>query len=454
MTIRARLWIAVSALCLVQCAPAPPRHVLLITIDTLRADRLGIYGFPRGTTPHLDRWFRDSALIESAYSTTAYTPPSIVSMLTGELPQSHGVRAFHQLAPDDLRLLPQMLPAEYQSAAVVSNAMLARESIGIGDRFDWYDDYVDEKQDGRGVYERRASRTTAAALRWLRDDRDPDRPVFLWVHYMDPHTPYTSPADWVRTYHHEGSVPIEEDRVKKMIWKRGMRDGLEFVDLYETEIRYLDRHVGHLLEAFEAILGIEGALVVLTADHGEAMMEHEKWFGHSYHVYDEITRVPFAVRGPGVAPGPRPGPASGIDVFPTILRFVGAAEADSAAGLDVRVAVPSDRVVFTESQVAPEIWKAAAGQHRKWVLQWHRGKAEPEELRRYDLERDALELEADEWIEGERGAEALLEKARSDPILRGEMEGFRAGEAVKDPKIDPRADEETLEMLRALGYVD
>lgn len=146
---------------------------LPVTVDSLRADHLGLYSYSRATSPHLDGWFADALVFDRAYATEATTAPSVAGILTGRLPQSHGVRLFYQLIPDGVPTLADALGrAGYQTAAVVSNVVLTDEAIGLGDRFDHYDDFVDEPEGARPVFERNARRTTDAALRWLRSARD------------------------------------------------------------------------------------------------------------------------------------------------------------------------------------------------------------------------------------------------------------------------------------------
>ena len=119
--------------------------VLLLTVDTLRAQQLGIYGYGRATTPRIDRFFADGIIYLRAYSTTASTSPSVISLLTGRLPQEHRVRLLYQLVPEDMRLITDFLPFEYQTAAFISNVVLSGEAMGIANRFDHYDDFVDEE---------------------------------------------------------------------------------------------------------------------------------------------------------------------------------------------------------------------------------------------------------------------------------------------------------------------
>ena len=312
--------------------------MLLVTIDTLRADHVGLYGYARPTTPRIDAWFREGRVFERAYSTEANTSPSIASVLTGLLPQEHGVRLLHQLLPERNRLLPDLLPARFQTAAVVSNSVLADEAMGMGRRFDHYDDFVDESEPYRRVFERSAEKTTEAAIRWLQEERVPGQPVFLWVHYIDPHGPYHPPPTWPRSFTHATPVPIDVTRLHAYQREPGVTDGLAYVDAYDEEIAYLDASLGRLLDVWASTMEPSRSLAILTADHGESMMEHERWFTHGYHVYEEIVRVPLLMRGAGVPPGRSRMLASGIDVAPTILRFAGVPVPANLRGEDLRAA--------------------------------------------------------------------------------------------------------------------
>jgi choline-sulfatase len=178
-----------------QTADLTSPDVLLICVDTLRADHVGLYGYARRTTPRIDAFFSSGRVFESAYAAAPVTTPSIVSALTGLYPHRHGVRLLMQrIAPELATVADYLRQAGYQTAGVVSNAVLTDKATGLGERFGFYDDFVDEREGFREeMYERRAARTTDAAIRWLSHERDADRPHFLFVHYIDPHGPYRPP---------------------------------------------------------------------------------------------------------------------------------------------------------------------------------------------------------------------------------------------------------------------
>jgi arylsulfatase A-like enzyme len=451
-------WAGLSLLVAQGCQQtrSPGSDVLLISVDTLRPDHLSLYGYARATSPELERWLSRASIFENAYSTEANTPPSVISILSGQLPQEHGVRAFQQLLPRKVLLLPDLLPAAYQTAAVVSNTVLTDESLGIADRFDHYDDFVDEPESIRPVWERRASRTTDAALRWLGESRDPDRPLFLWVHYIDPHGPYHPPADKPRAFRHRGEIPLERGRMHPFQIDPGIGDALHYQDRYDEEIAYTDAQIGRLLEGYSAQASLDDALVIFVADHGESMIEHERWFTHGYHVYEEIVRVPLVLRGPGLPPGRVATAASTIDIAPTVLRFAGAALPEYLAGVDLRDPEQRGRArpLFFEATLERYQWRAVLGSGAKWLLQTQQGSTKPRALLFYDLRRDPHERQPGPWPSEREEGRALLALSRRDPYLSQGNVTRTTGRMPTGPKIDPRADPEALERLRAMGYVE
>lgn len=444
------------ALLAIGCSRQGGGDVLLISVDTLRADRIGLNGYARSTTPHIDRWFADAATYERAYATAAMTSPSVVSMLTGLLPQEHGVRLLYQILPAHVPVLPVMLPERWQTAAFVSNLVLTDEAIGLAPYFDHYDDYVAQRESRRNVFERNAADTTDAVLRWLATERDPERRAFIWVHYIDPHGPYQPPADWPRVLHGTPSRAIDVERVPEYQRAAGVTDGQEYIDRYDEEVRYLDSQVDRLLAHFAARDELDAALVILTADHGESMMEHEQWFTHSYHVYDEIARIPLLLRGPGVAPGRRAQVASLVEIAPTILAFAGSEPPPRLARVDLRDGrgLTPDHVAFTEAADAQQQWRAAIQGTRKWMLSVPKQPSVQPERRFYDLATDPGELAPAPWPATDGAAALLVARTADDPDPAGVPRRYRAGRELSSPKVAPGLAPETLERLRALGYVD
>jgi arylsulfatase len=447
------------------CGPTTPGElpgasggdVLLITIDTLRADRLGLYGYPRPTTPEIDRWFEEGIVYLRAYSTSASTSPSVVSLLTGEWPQDHQVRLFYQLIAEGSLLIADRLPEAYQTAAFVSNMVLTDEAIGAASHFDHYDDFVDERESRRQVYERNAERTTEAALLWLRTERDGDRPLFLWVHYIDPHGPYRPPEGWSGHFSHRGERPIDLNRLLPYQREPDVRDGLAYVDRYDEEIAYVDHQVGRLLEGYARLRPVEEAFILLTADHGESMMEHERWFTHGYQVYEEIIRVPLMLRGPGLSRARVDALASGVDLAPTILRHVGVEVPDSLPGVDLRFPerVPADRVIFAEATGVDVHSRAALQGSQKRMLSIERKRRfEARVHRSFDLVNDPGELTRSTWTGSDPLGRLLTEHMERDPVPSGIAPETRRGMKLTAPKVAPGISKDAEDRLRALGYVE
>ncbi len=322
-------------------------NLLLITIDTLRADRLGCYG-SSVRTPHIDALAASGVRFADAVCSIPETGPSHTSILSGRYPVAHGARANGQ-QPLDLPGFPEVLRDEgYRTGAIVSGYTLKRGLSGTDRGFSSYDDsfsawaglsglQLTAWLERRGAIsyvtlwklwaERRGDDTTDRAIRWLDANAVADAPFFLWVHYFDPHGPYDAPAPWNRMYysgnerdpanHSMDGVAILHAHQRKP----GVTDVGFYVASYEGEVSWADSQVGRLLERLDA-RGLRGStLVVLTADHGESLTEHGYHFAHGGDLFEPSVRVPLIVSGPGVAPGQvSPLPARSVDIAPTILE--------------------------------------------------------------------------------------------------------------------------------------
>ena len=298
------------------------RSVVLVTIDTLRADRVSAYG-ARGsrsgepaTTPNLDWLAARGARFENALAPSSSTAPTHASLLTGRLPSEHSIGAFNsQFALDEQwpTIAERASAAGYATAAVVSNPLLGR-SLGLARGFDDYDD--DTLGEGRFAAKgRSAERAVDRALAWL--DTHDDGPFLLWLHLQDAHGPYAPPHGWTcplepgRAVLPPGAarqLPIGGDPSGHraiptyQVWD-GARDVATYAHRYACEVRWLDGQLGRLLgrTAWHPALG--DALVIVTADHGEAFGEDDFYFAHGHGVGLDQVRVPLLVAGPGVPAG-------------------------------------------------------------------------------------------------------------------------------------------------------
>lgn len=295
-------------------AGAPP-NVVLVTLDTTRADHLGAYGYAAARTPALDRLARDGVLFERAMAAAPTTLPAHVSLMTGRNPAAHGVRNNGMpLGSDVPTLAAAFRDAGYRTGAFVS-AFVLDERFGVNRGFETYDDALDPPQ-GRSndALERRGDRTVTAAMAWLRENASgapdyakpaPQTPFFLWVHLYDPHDPYDAPA------------PVATGAASP----------------YDGEIAFVDSAVGTLLAALEQ-QGLTGnTIVAAIGDHGESLGEHGE-ATHGMFVYDAAMHVPALLAWPGHLPAnTRVAPlVRSIDLGPTLLDLAGRPPLPGAAG--------------------------------------------------------------------------------------------------------------------------
>ncbi|MEW6356827.1 MAG: sulfatase-like hydrolase/transferase [Planctomycetota bacterium] len=286
-----------------------PSNVLLITIDTLRPDHLGCYGYAKIETPHIDRLAAEGVRFEKAVAPTPLTTPSHASILTGLYPTRHRIRDNAGFVlPTDCRTLAEVLKAKgYATGAVVSAAPLAAE-FGLNRGFEFYDDTftslaIEAKRTGDAhavpaMNEKKGEETTAVALNRLRQSAQnaDDRPFFLWVHYYDPHVAYNPPPPFCDQYAQS---------------------------LYDGEIAYTDACIGALLNGLKELGLYENTHVILTSDHGESLGEHGE-LTHGIFIYDATVLVPLIIRSPGGPAGAVCAPqARLVDIMPTILDLVG-----------------------------------------------------------------------------------------------------------------------------------
>ncbi len=438
-------------------------NILVICVDALRPDHMSLYGYDRDTTPQLKAAFADGVVFDRAYAPASMTTPSVIGLLTGLYPQNHGVRLLCQQVPDTTILVSDHLRrAGYQTAAVVSNAVLADSATGLAKRFDYYDAQLDDAEGARKhVFERNGRKTTDAVINWLHYVRRPDQPHFVYVHYMDPHGPYEAPADKPVDFTHTLPVLVELDGHQNGIQPTGTVDSQEMIDAYDEEIAYADREIGRLLREYDEAGFLEDAMVIFCADHGEAMMEHEIWFGHGLHVYEELIRVPLAIRYKSVTPRRADSLVSLIDIGPTILETAGL---PLPGGLDGHsLFAPIDtRAVFAEARGNSGITHDNSHNGRLWRCRIHGqqkvtariGMAGPvREVHAYDLSTDPLEQNPLPVKEDDPAFRPLAEFIAADPDPAGLPQDMAWGD-LPGPNVSPFADPETLEHLRSLGYVN
>lgn len=385
--------------------------VLLVTIDTLRADRVGAYGYEPARTPVLDALAARGVRFADATAHAPLTHPAHASIMTGRYPGAFGIKlnGMTPLPADAVTLAERFQAAGYATGAVVGSVILD-EAYGMGQGFQSYDDRIATP---RGDYalstlQRQAGEVTSRALAWVKAQT---KPWFLWVHYYDPHLPYDSP---------QVTPPMP--------------------NAYDREVAYVDQQLGRLLRGVDAAR----TLVAVTSDHGEGLGDHGET-DHGYFIYDATLHVPLIVAGPGIAPRVVAEQVRSIDIAPTIADVAGVGalagwkvDGESLRGLmngQARANVPPS---YAESWY-PRLHFGWSELRSLRVGEWKHIAAPKPEL--YDLRSDKGELKN---VIATRGAVAGR--------MAGDMAEITAG--FRDaPGTGAAPDPEAVARLRALGYV-
>jgi arylsulfatase A-like enzyme len=356
-----------------------PVNILLISVDTLRSDRLGCYGFKTASTPNIDRLAKQGILFEDATSPIPLTGPSHVTMLTGLNPWNHGVTA-NGVRLQMASTLPEMLSTSgYNTAAFISGWTLKNDSTNLASRFDHYDEdfaiwggfpdivlrvalpklFVRAYKILTGVQifrlERPAEITTGKAIAWL-SRQEGNLPFFLFVHYFDPHEPHLPPSPFDRLHPAaaKGEHPLFGHDQSTEVRQSVISDTAK-VDhikaLYDGEISYVDQQIGRLLQAVDRARGGKNVLVIFTADHGQSLSEHQSYFTHGDFLYETCVQVPLILRLPdGSHFGSRVSNQVRLaDIMPTILSIV---NLKSKIKLDGESLLPIIRGIESKSRIS------------------------------------------------------------------------------------------------------
>ncbi len=432
-------------------------NVLLITIDTLRADHLGVYGYRRPTSPRMDALARGGAVFEEAYTYWPKTRGSFVAMLTGRRASQTGYSKTHPLLLGMNPTLAGVLKAAgYATAATVDNANLAK-ALGYAQGFDAYRETWEEPALASEIDRTRA--ITGDGVRYLAAAR-PEQPFLLWLHYVNPHAPYTPPPPFDTAFLDEeakggprlGVVPGPHGGIPKS-WAVAGQDRLGYyVAQYDGEIATVDQEVGRVLDALAASAVKDRTLVMLASDHGESLGEHDYFFDHGENLFDPSLRIPLIVAGPGVKAGHRSGVlASTLDLVPTVLDAVKVSYPPDVAGESVwpaaqggsrpnraRLQAQNDRNLIGVWDRQYKIVATPEGDGTSYALfdrkadpgeTRDQAKARPEDLRTQKRELELFRERVDgEW-------------ARTRRLVEGQ------------PSPGVKLSREACERLKAMGYV-
>jgi arylsulfatase len=434
---------------------ARPPNVLLITVDTLRADHLGSYGFEFDTSPNIDALATESAVFERAIAAAGKTTPSHASIMTSRYTREHSIGHGNgsSVLVMETTLAERFRDAGYATAAFVSNILLTRR-VGLAKGFDVFDDELTTPDVNRpAVVERLAPDTTERALGWLRDREE--RPFFLWVHYQDPHGPYTPPPPardrfQITPSPDEKELPLRSGNAARggipaYQALPGLRLASEYESRYAGEIFFADQSIGELIASADAD-SRRDTIVLLTADHGESFGEYGHYFKHTHTTTPDVARVPLILRAPGLAPERRTEIVSHVDVLPTLLDLAGLPIPSDASGISLATLLGKptrrlERFVYCDNggQLSAYrrdsfVWMVGVGSAWRKAL----GEAGPPFAPNWAVFR---------WAPG--GGWSLTSDDAPLPAEIGEY-----AERVAAMNSLPPPTEEDVERLRALGYVD
>ncbi|MEE4271457.1 MAG: sulfatase [Thermoanaerobaculales bacterium] len=445
--------------------PHPPdgnHNLLLITLDTVRADILESYGFPEASSPNLARFAEESVVFEQAFATSPRTGPSHATLLTALHPAHHGVLFNGIDLPQELdagaaTLAEHLGRHGFFSGGIVSVSALGRR-YGFHRGFDTFEHERTRRKDQRPEAGGGADCVNETAISWLKKHRG--RRFFLWVHYYEAHAPYHCEP---RTWEALGLEPQPPITMETM--RAGDNSVEQIRTAYRAEVFELDHYVGRLLEVLEELDLDRGTLVAVVSDHGEFLGEHGM-YGHQ-ELYDEVLHVPMMIRQPLGSPGRRRDLVSTVDLAPTLIAMLGAPPLPGAQGRNLldTSAEPTDRFVVAEWRHHAPFLGERPPRPKDVQVGVRSSSAKliydllfPERSEVYDLVDDAAE--ADNLVRRQESPQGghtppWALSAVPEPGLAESLKRYLEGMPESALAVgDVSFDSDTVEMLEALGYLD
>jgi arylsulfatase A-like enzyme/Tfp pilus assembly protein PilF len=392
------------------------RNVVLISMDTTRAENLSCYGVYKNATPQIDALAKEAVLFQNTYSPIPLTLPSHSTMLTGMYPPRHGIHdnLKYQLNDKNITLAEILKDNGFATAAVIS-AFILDSRFGLDQGFDIYDDNFDEELENANIAQRRGAETTDHAISWLLDNKD--NPFFLFIHYYDPHMPYDPPEPF-----------------KSMIFHP-----------YFAEIAYTDHCIGQVIDKLKALDLYDSTLIIITADHGEMLGEHKEQT-HGYFIYQGNIKVPLIFKLPGKRKAKTVDDIAGtVDIAPTVCSLLGIDIPKNVQGKDLSAYLgndaasrPKDRHLYSESMTATKY----GGNSLLGLIDDRYKYIQTTRPELYDLINDPKE--ADDLIARQQGRARILQDKLKQILEESVLENTQSG-----LELDTKA----LEKLETLGYV-
>jgi len=404
----------------------PPANLLLISVDTLRADRLGSFGYARNTTPNLDALARESLVFTRAQAASSWTLPSFASLMTSLYSSTHRCFGFASVLGDAHTTLAEILAdAGFATGAVVSHVFLAPQH-GLDQGFADYDEALVRENPAESHRAVTSRQVTERGLRWLAQPGRDDARWFLWLHYFDPHALYRAHEDLDLAF----ALATDADR-------------------YDGEVAFTDRAIGALLDGLASAGRLDRTLVVVVSDHGVEFGEHGGE-GHGGTLFAEVLRVPLLIRVPGGGHQRLDALVRTVDLMPTLLDLLGVDAAGRGADWEgasllplVRGAEATERAALAELRVS-RTRRIDSIERGRWKLVLDQSQGG---IALFDVESDPGETR-DRAAENPRVV-AALERELSDRIAAAEEKARRFGGEQRVELSDQQR-----ERLRRLGYVE
>jgi len=425
-------------------------NIFLVTVDTLRADHLGCYGYHRNTSPNIDAFAKDSLLFENCISHASDTRLSFASLLSGFYPHETQITKQIQLR-HEVDTLPKILQREgYKTIAVVSNYVL-HKGEGWEKGFDIFDDTMNQQELVRKWPERTAAPTTEHAIELIKQNRESQ--LFIWIHYQDPHGPYTPPGDFSRMFIDSEQKQRHIKLNNSLIGRGGIpayqqlgknRNFHYYVSQYDGEIRYQDQQFKRLLNTLQQLKMYDNSLIIFSSDHGEGMGEHDYFFAHGDSLHNPLIHVPLIIRYGNTLSGRRKDTVQHIDIAPTVFNFLGMPPKPDFRGHDLRQPYSEKREIFSEmsSPLVPDRYKFSLILYPLKLI--YTPFYQKYEL--YDLHADPLEKQnlyhKPQYRKHAEDLQTRLHHLRQEDFLQ-------IGSGKKRIKLS----KEEIEKLKSLGYV-
>jgi arylsulfatase A-like enzyme len=445
-------------------------NVLLVTVDTLRPDHLGCYGYERSTSRFIDTLARRGVVFRVAITAAGRTVQSFPSILTGVYPMVHGLRyegQSHEILEGRLTLTRVLKENGYESFAVTQGL-----NVGLHRDFDMYDPDIYLDREGKKVYlpSKSDSDATRKAVQWLRGRKRKDAPFFLWLRYNAPHWPYEAPSPFTEmfdpdykgphTFNEEAGPGVERGDIIFGRSRLPKREVEHAVAHYDGEVACADHAAGELFGALESMGLLARTIVVLTADHGENLGEHDYFFEHGAYLYEPTVRVPLIISYPPSVPAGQvvTTQARTIDIVPTVLDIAGIPVPPGLQGeslLPRMLGRTNGPVPWAYSESGRNFYRENPRQYAEGVAgKWRMMRSDRFKLimiptrsgepiwEFYDLEADPGET-----------ANVLGRFPQEELALRRALLEIVAGDPLKDDRAEPPLPTGLEENLRSLGYV-